>query len=624
MTRFVRALALLAVLAAPAGGLGAQADTTIAAGTRYRADDLQLWLWGNNYRELWAAPLRVPVMDPDTFAGGLTPLRAGGDFASNTLHLRGRDGRRYVFRSINKNVSKGLGPELEGTVVEWVVQDQVSASHPTAPLLAAPLLESAGVLHVMPRLVVMADRASLGEHRARFAGLLGMIEERPDENEPGDEGDEDPDVASDGQQAEDEGAAADAAGDTIAGPPFAGADVVKGTDKFLDDLEDDPENRVDARAFLAARLMDILMGDWDRHDDQWRWAGFDRGGLRWWLPIPRDRDNAFVMHEGLALGLARTIGFKRMVRFDQQYPALSGLTVQSEPLDRRLLAELPRAAWDSVARAVQARVTDAAIAFAVAGLPAEYHAWGERTTAALRARRDGLHGIALQWYDRMATDVDVHATDADETLVVERVRGGAVDVRITARVDGREMTTYERRFLPDETEEVRIHLQGGGDRAVVRGPRGDMGVRVIGGGGDDVLADSSAGGGVAFYDHRGDNRFIRGRGTRVDTRAWEAPEDSTSITGSRMYRDWGGAHSLFSPYAKWRRGAGVVIGGGPSSTRWGFRRRPYAVSQSLEFGWSPLHNRWMAGYEAKVHPENTRRWWSLNALWSGMEYLRFP
>ncbi|HEU0014035.1 MAG TPA: BamA/TamA family outer membrane protein [Longimicrobium sp.] len=623
MTRFVRALALLAAVAAPAGGLGAQADTTAVAGARYRAGSLQQWLWGGNYRTLWATPLRVPILDPDTFAGGLTPLRAGGDFASNTLHLRGRDGRRYVFRSVDKNVGKGLGPEFEGTLVEWVVQDQVSASHPVAPLLAAPLLEAAGVLHATPRLAVMADRASLGQHRARFAGMLGMIEERPDENRPGDDGDEDADAAGDGEQGGDEEDDADAAGDTIAGPPFAGADVVKGTEKFLDDLEDDPENRVDARAYLAARLMDILMGDWDRHDDQWRWAGYDRGGLRWWLPIPRDRDNAFVMHEGVLMALARSMGFKRMVRFDPEYPALSGLTVQSEPLDRRLLSELPRAAWDSVARAVQARVTDPAIAYAVVGLPDAYRSWGEWTSATLRARRDALHHTAMQWYARMATDVDVHATDADETLVVERIPGGA-DVRITARVDGREMTTFQRRFLSGETEEVRIHLQGGDDRAVVRGPGGDLGIRVVGGGGDDVLADSSAGGAVAFYDHRGDNQFVRGRGTRVDTRAWEQPEDSTSITGSRMYRDWGSTSSLFSPWADWRRGAGLVVGGGPSGTRWGFRRQPYALSHSLHVGFAPVERRWLAKYSLAVHPENTARYWTLDALWSGMEYLRFP
>jgi hypothetical protein len=122
MPRIPRTLLLLALAhAALAGTARAQDSVTVVAGPEYQAGAVQRFLWGRNYRDLWTRPVRVEVLDPDTFAGGLTPLRVGGDFASNTLHLLGADGRRYVFRSINKNVSKGLGPEFEGTIVEWVV-----------------------------------------------------------------------------------------------------------------------------------------------------------------------------------------------------------------------------------------------------------------------------------------------------------------------------------------------------------------------------------------------------------------------------------------------------------------------------------------------------------------------
>src|SRR5687768_18181878 len=322
MARIHRVTLLL--LAAAAGTLPgaarAQDSVTVVVGAEYRAGSLHRFLWGGNYRDLWTRPVRAPVLDPDTFAGGLTPLRAGGDFASNTLHMLGADGRRYVFRSINKNVSKGLGPDFEGTLVEWVVQDQVSASHPGSPRLAAPLLEAAGVLHAVPRMVVMRDRASLGLCRERFANLVGHIEERADENDPSDPDDEDDtDVGNDEPAqtgGEEEAAEADPLDEScgvptregqIDGPAFAGAVRVKGTDEFLSDLEDSPVNRLDSRAYLTARLMDIYMGDWDRHEDQWRWARYDRGDLRVWRPVPRDRDNAFVNHDGMLLSLARAV-----------------------------------------------------------------------------------------------------------------------------------------------------------------------------------------------------------------------------------------------------------------------------------------------------------------------------
>lgn len=638
MTRTLRVFLLLAAAAAAlAPPARAQDSVTVVVGPEYRAGGVHRFLWGDNWRHLWTRPVRVEVLDPDTFAGGLTPLRAGGDFASNTLHLLGADGRRYVFRSINKNVSKGLGPDFEGTLVEWVVQDQVSASHPGAPRLAAPLLEAAGVLHAVPVMVVMADRPSLGACRQRFAGLVGHIEERADENDPrkdDDAGDVDAGGDEPGQTGgEEEAADRDPLSEScgvptregrVDGPAFAGADRVKGTDEFLKALENSPVNRLDSRAYLTARLMDIYMGDWDRHEDQWRWARHDRGDLRVWRPIPRDRDNAFVNHEGVLLAIGRG-AFIRNVRFAEEYPSLSGLTVQAEPLDRRLLSDLPRPAWDSVVVQLRARLTDAAIDRAVSALPPEYQQGDrQRLVQILRARREALPGQAALFYKRLAQNVDVHATDADEVAVIDRHADGSVEVTITGAGDGdRRWVTFNRRFLAQETDDVRLYLRGGDDRAVVRGPGHGVGIRVIGGGGDDVMEDSSRTSGVAFYDHRGDNRFVRGPATRVDRRRWEAPVDTSSITGQRTYREWGSSSSFFSPYVDWKRGAGPVIGGGPQARKYGFRRAPHAVEARARFGWSPLENRFLVSAAGNLHPENARHWYSVDSYASNLENVRF-
>ena len=71
-------LAGLLVAAGPAL-VEAQADSvTVQAGARYGAGSIEQMLLGTDYRQLWTAPVRVPVLDPDTFAGGLTPLERGG------------------------------------------------------------------------------------------------------------------------------------------------------------------------------------------------------------------------------------------------------------------------------------------------------------------------------------------------------------------------------------------------------------------------------------------------------------------------------------------------------------------------------------------------------------------
>src|SRR2546430_4501291 len=45
---------------------------------------------------------------------------------------------------------------------------------------------------------------------------------------------------------------------------FAGAERIASTQKVWDHLTADSRHRVDPRALLAARLVDVLVGDWDR------------------------------------------------------------------------------------------------------------------------------------------------------------------------------------------------------------------------------------------------------------------------------------------------------------------------------------------------------------------------
>src|SRR5690606_31908271 len=67
---------------------GARPDSvTIPASTKYERSALFRWLFGDGYRDLWATPIRVAVLDLDTFDGGLVPEELGGGNATLSLHL---------------------------------------------------------------------------------------------------------------------------------------------------------------------------------------------------------------------------------------------------------------------------------------------------------------------------------------------------------------------------------------------------------------------------------------------------------------------------------------------------------------------------------------------------------
>ncbi|MDB4950892.1 MAG: hypothetical protein JWM27_3541 [Gemmatimonadetes bacterium] len=590
----IAGVACLAARTAAAQGGGAD-SVTVVAGPEYHARGLNALLFGTGYQELWRTSLRVAKLDLRTFAGGLTPTKKGGGKQTQSLRFRGADGKEYAFRSVHKELNV-LPPELRRVLAGRIIQGQLKSAHPAGPLVVPPLLKAAGLLHTDPRLYVMPDDPRLGQFRAEFAGMLGMLEERPNETEDG-------------------------------GEAFAGAVRVIGTDRLFERLEKSPDDRVDAREYLDARLMDLLVGDWDRHVDQWRWAQLVEGTPRVWHPIPQDRDQAFSNFGGVFIALVRQ-RFPRVVRFGPEYHDLEGLTASARPLDRRLLAELERPAWDSAVMRMQGVLTDAVIDDAVSRLPPEYRtknaAWMAR---ALRGRRDRLGFAAHELYRRLAAEPDVQATDGADRADVERRADGSVAVRLSARGAG-SRPYFSRVFRSGETNELRIYLHGGADTAVVRGNVGQsLKVRVIGGGGDDVLADSSrvVGGGrrTRLYDSRGHNVLVAGTEARVETRDWTAPADSGAdgLVGN-PWRDQG-SRTYLIPWVGYRSDLGPVLGAGFEHFEFGFRQVPFsqhhvvraAVATGARTGaaeWRGTFRRPMSSVALDVH-----------ALASGMELTRF-
>ncbi len=484
----------------------------VIPGERFRAAGFKRWFYGNNYRDLWNTPIEVAVLDLDGVGGGLTPLRTGGFGQSISLHFTGRDGRRYTVRSLDKDATRRVPDEIANTVVGEVLQDLICAMLPTGALVVDPLMEAAGILHSRHKLVVIPDDPRLMEYRGRFAGLIGMLQEHPSEG----------------------------VDDT---PGFAGSRKVSGTDKLLKHLERSPCDRVDARTFLKARLMDFLVNDKDRHYGQWRWARFPDGDCYTWLPIPEDRDQAFIHFEGAAMAIARR-RFPIQIKFRETFPNLIGLTMTGWEIDREFLAELDKAAWDAVVSTLREELPDPVIEDAVRRLPPPYYAMvGESLTRALKSRRDALPEFAGRYYQLINREAEIKTTDKDEYVHCEHLPNGDLRVRVglVKNAGSEEKKPYfQRTFRPGETREVRIFLRGGDDRAEISGTRGRIVVHIDGGGGDDTLKNLSAAGAskTRLYDSRGTNRFAPGQGAGIDERAYKRPH-GTHTPNARYALDWG-------------------------------------------------------------------------------------
>jgi len=438
----------------------------VIPGGEYAAGRLRQFFVGEHYRDLWTTPIRVPVLNLSTFAGGLTPLRQGGGRQTMSLRLLARDGRQFMFRTVAKDMRNILSETLRKTPVAGIFQDQASSMNPAGALVVDELAHALGVFHAHPILVLAPDDEQLGEFRQAFAGRLGLLEEYP------------------------------LAGDAGA-PETAGADKIVSTRKLFRSLEKNSEDRASSRWYLTARLLDMLVGDWDRHGDQWRWARCREQGRDVYYPLPRDRDQAFARLDGVFPRIAE-VASGRMENFSENLDDIPSLMHTGGVVDRRILTDLDKPMWEDVAAEVVTRLTDDVIDNAVRRLPPPYYdlsgAW---LAAALKSRRNRLQEAAQIYYRVLSRSVDIRLSDEPEHVVVQRLD----DRRVAVTVYRRDESTgglkggpvYERTFRVDETEEVRIRLHGGGDTVVKSGDaRPGLAVRI-------VNADSQADNYLAVY-----------------------------------------------------------------------------------------------------------------------------
>jgi hypothetical protein len=522
-------------------------SVTIAASPRYAASGFKRFFLGDTYRDLWTTPVRVPVLDLDHYAGGLRPLKEGGGNQTKNLRFVTPIGTEYVFRPVDK--ASATPPErLRGTAIAKIFRDQVSGLFPAAGIVIAPIAEAAGVLHTTPAFAVLPSDSSLGKFRKDFAGLLGTLEEYPHKPDEG--------------------------------PGYGGASDVIDTEALLPLLDSLPNQFVDTKAFLNARLTDILVHDTDRHPGNWKWGRFTNGKSVRWVPIARDRDHAFNNYDGLLARLARPAA-PFLTTFEGKYPGIAALSDNSRELDRRLLSGLEKPVWDSIALALRHRITDAVIDSAVRTLPPEYRRVAPSFAAKLRERRDGLPAIARKFYDVLAEEVEVHATDANDRATVTYLPGGAVDVAV---LSGKGTPYYHRRFDPRETKEVRVYLHNGDDTAVVRGDvASKVKVRVIGGNGTNTLVDSS---------HVAGRSRARLYDAGTVSGYWYGPDSSTDTLFSRRpwVRDTGVVRAPGQDYGSGFKpvfgfgtgGLGLVPRTGVRWMQYGFRHEPYATMVGLD------------------------------------------
>ncbi|MEM7106676.1 MAG: BamA/TamA family outer membrane protein [Bacteroidota bacterium] len=519
---------------------------TANASDQYEAGKMKKKMLGTNYRDVWKQETEVPVFDIGKEHGGLEIVQRGGGMQTKSLRLQAKNGKQYVLRSIEKYAEGAVPKMFQNTFAVDIVQDQISASHPYGAFVVPELAEAAKVYHTNPKVVFIPDDPRFGEHQADFANTLALYEERP-------------------------------AKDWSDATFFGNSEKIVNTAKVLEKLAKDNDNFVDQEWVLRSRLFDLVIGDWDRHDDQWRWASFDTKKGKMYRPIPRDRDQAFFVNTGFFPSIwSRKWGLPKFEGFDDEVRWPSGLMFNARYFDRSFLTGLSREDWIKATEYIQASLTDDVIESAIKKWPMEiYELHGEDIIRKLKSRRDKLKEYALDHYEFLAKQVNVLGSNKHEHFKATRKSNGDVQVVVRKmKKDGdKKGEIFNRVFKYGETKEIRLFGLDGQDEFEIEGEAlKSITIRVIGGEGEDELDDDSKVRGLGkktvFYDTKKGNELK----LNSESRNRLSDDPNVNVYNRKEYK-----YNVLMPLltGAFNPDDGIFIGGGFSYTHHGFRKEPF-------------------------------------------------
>ncbi len=533
-------------------------------------------VFGNLYRKDWSTHVTFRPINLSVEKGGLKPSKIGGGMSSKSIRLKASNKKQYVLRSVEKGVSKVVPEMFKNSVVQDIFQDQIAASQPYAALVVPPLADAVGVYHTNPEIVYLPEQAALGDYNDLYAGQLYLFEERPSGNQE--------DVEE-----------------------FGNSRKIISYSDMLDKIQSTSSHHIHQDQVLRSRLLDIYLGDWDRHDDQWRWASFKELNLEgteehtYYEPIPRDRDQVLFKYQGLMPSLSKMLSpeLRKFQTFKSDIKNLKYLVYNARHFDRSYLNELEREDWITIADKMTKGLTDEVIDEAIQRLPAPILIYrNEEYRKAFIDRRAQLKKWALDHYKFLSKYVDVVGTNKDEYFKGIRNPDGTLHVEVYQVKKNGDLDDkiYERTFLPDETKEVRLYGLSGDDQFVLEGEsrKGPL-IRVLGGKGNDKVDDKSKlrGGkkSTYTYDKLSDNGMEPGP---------DGKDERTDDYHVNLYdrKEYYYNSSIGIPFFAFNPDDGLVIQYAHDLRTYGFRKSPYNSRHTIGFRYALSTSQFRLNYQA--------------------------
>jgi predicted phosphodiesterase len=535
------------------------------------------FLWGERYREHYSKPITAKVVTLDTLLGGLKPIRKGGGTQSRTLRLKSKDGKQYVMRAMKKSASQYIQASLfknhyvqkqfENTASEDLVKDVFTGAYPYAPFIVEKLSDAIQIHKLNSKLYYIPKHEALGIFNNEFGDELYLFEEH----------------AADGNLTlEDE---------NFTGNIYSTFDVLK-------KIQENENQAIDEKEYIKARLFDMLIGDWDRHQDQWRWLEFKENDKIVFRPLPRDRDQAFsIMSDGFILSAAvKLIPMARLLRkYDDDLVDVKGFNIEPFPLDKAFISHLNEEDWTEQVAFIQNNMTNEVIDEAFSNIPSELN---DQTITnikiILKERKNNLQKIADRYFSLLSNYAVVRGTNKKDHFAIRSLNNDDLEVTIQREKKDNILEPYFTAIYKAKiTNEIWIYGLDHDDTFEMIGKSNKIKIRLIGGQNNDSYTIPN-GKNIVIYDYKTKKNDVSlAKNTTIKL------NDSYDIN-TYDFKKVKTSQNQFIPIIGANPDDGLKIGFINTFTTYGFERNPFTSQQQLKAAYYFATNGYEINYRFEI------------------------
>lgn len=171
-------------------------------------------------------------------------------------------------------------------------------------------------------------------------------------------------------------------------------------------IRQDKSHQVNSEGYIAERLYDMLIGDWNKIPENWNWQAIHTADSILFNPIVIDRSHAFTKVDGfLFKRMLKVLGLGFITNYSNHPKDIGEINTLGYTLDMALVSGVDESVWRTQALALQKNLSDSVINEAFGALPPEIQG---AETEAIKRNCSSVETVSRIWHAVIIKNCSVH------------------------------------------------------------------------------------------------------------------------------------------------------------------------------------------------------------------------